>query len=295
MAGGGALVRQPRSPRADDGEDVPAWRAHVAVGGWTPDHARSTLRAFASARETRCGLAVRRTVAPRGRDAASTTYRRAPRDDDGERREISRRGPDGSRAGGYPNPAPGTLRKKQNAKDVTPDGIAATAVMYAFAAWQWLQWPAGTPHPRPGPAHAACVGGSHRADRAGAAGGAHRAPTTSRVSQNISQLFPYISLSPTSRRTRNRRRVRSVPVRSPIQVAAPRPSRVRDRGGARDDVRQAIRVFHAYATRREAVTSSPPSSRPRRRWLGTARASAACYVSAWLLQSRGLRDTARRS
>lgn len=135
----------------------------VAVGGMTkPDHARSTLRMFASARDD----AVRARLVRANRRAA-WTRRRAPtivtaalpRDDDGERRDISRRSPDGSRAGGYPNPVPGTLRKKRIAKDVTRDGIAATAVMYAFAAWQWLQWPAGTPHPSfvPAPFHAACI------------------------------------------------------------------------------------------------------------------------------------------
>ena len=135
----------------------------VAVGGIAkPDHARSTPRMFASARDD----AVRARLVRANRRAA-WTRRRAPtivtaalpRDDDGERREISRRGPDGSRAGGYPNPAPGTLRKKQIAKDVTRDGVAATAVMYAFAAWQWLQWPAVAPHPSlvPAPFHAALV------------------------------------------------------------------------------------------------------------------------------------------
>ena len=135
----------------------------VAVGGITkPDHARSTLRMFASARDdavrARLVRANRRAACPRRR-APTIVVAALPRDDDGERREISRRGPDGSRAGGYPNPAPGTLRKKQIAKDVTRDGIAATAVMYAFAAWQWLQWPAATPHPSfvPAPFHAACI------------------------------------------------------------------------------------------------------------------------------------------
>ena len=31
--------------------------------------------------------------------------------------------------------------------DVARDALAATTVFYAFAAWQWLQWPAAGPSP----------------------------------------------------------------------------------------------------------------------------------------------------
>ena len=280
----------------------------VAVGGMTkPDHARSTLRMFASARDD----AVRARLVRANRRAA-WTRRRAPtivtaalpRDDDGERREISRRGPDGSRAGGYPNPAPGTLRKKQNAKDVTRDGIAATAVMYAFAAWQWLQWPAGTPHPSfvPAPFHAACVAAAAgRADRAGArGGGAPGRQLRSQVSQNISQPSPYISPLP------------YVPSHTEPSADSPRPRPFPlDTGGRfSSEPRSGPEAARAMTSARRFVystfaavnfssaprrfTSSPPSSRPRRRWLGTARGHPRRATSPPGCFNRGdWRDTAR--
>ena len=126
----------------------------VAVGGVsTPD--RSSPRMFASARDDAVRARLVRAnhhraarVPPRGLTIVAAAL---PRDDDDERREISRRRPDGRRDWSglgsiNDHTLPGNLRKIQNAKNEARDGVAATAVMYAFAAWQYLQWPASIPH-----------------------------------------------------------------------------------------------------------------------------------------------------
>ena len=126
----------------------------VAVGGVsTPD--RSSPRMFASARDDAVRARLVRAnhhraarVPPRGITIVAAAL---PRDDDDERREISRRRPDGRRDWSglgsiNDHTLPGNLRKIQNAKNEARDGVAATAVMYAFAAWQYLQWPASIPH-----------------------------------------------------------------------------------------------------------------------------------------------------
>ena len=126
----------------------------VAVGGVsTPD--RSSPRMFASARDDAVRARLVRAnhhraarVPPRGITIVAAAL---PRDDDDERREISRRRPDGRRDWSglgsiSDHTLPGNLRKIQNAKNEARDGVAATAVMYAFAAWQYLQWPASIPH-----------------------------------------------------------------------------------------------------------------------------------------------------
>ena len=126
----------------------------VAVGGVsTPD--RSSPRMFASARDDAVRARLVRAnhhraarVPPRGLTIIAAAL---PRDDDDERREISRRRPDGRRDWSglgsiNDHTLPGNLRKIQNAKNEARDGVAATAVMYAFAAWQYLQWPASIPH-----------------------------------------------------------------------------------------------------------------------------------------------------
>ena len=126
----------------------------VAVGGVsTPD--RSSPRMFASARDDAVRARLVRAnhhraarVPPRGLAIVAAAL---PRDDDDERREISRRRPDGRRDWSglgsiNDHTLPGNLRKIQNAKNEARDGVAATAVMYAFAAWQYLQWPASIPH-----------------------------------------------------------------------------------------------------------------------------------------------------
>ena len=127
----------------------------VAVGGVsTPD--RSSPRMFASARDDAVRARLVRAnhhraarVPPRG--PRTIVAAALPRDDDDERREISRRRPDGRRDWSglgsiNDHTLPGNLRKIQNAKNEARDGVAATAVMYAFAAWQYLQWPASIPH-----------------------------------------------------------------------------------------------------------------------------------------------------
>ena len=126
----------------------------VAVGGVSnPD--RSSPRMFASARDDAVRARLVRAnhhraarVPPRGLTIVAAAL---PRDDDDERREISRRRPDGRRDWSglgsiNDHTLPGNLRKIQNAKNEARDGVAATAVMYAFAAWQYLQWPASIPH-----------------------------------------------------------------------------------------------------------------------------------------------------
>ena len=126
----------------------------VAVGGVsTPD--RSSPRMFASARDDAVRARLVRAnhhraarVPPRGITIVAAAL---PRDDDDERREISRRRPDGRRDWSglgsiNDHTLPGNLRKIQNAKNEARDSVAATAVMYAFAAWQYLQWPASIPH-----------------------------------------------------------------------------------------------------------------------------------------------------
>ena len=126
----------------------------VAVGGVSnPD--RSSPRMFASARDDAVRARLVRAnhhraarVPPRGITIVAAAL---PRDDDDERREISRRRPDGRRDWSglgsiNDHTLPGNLRKIQNAKNEARDGVAATAVMYAFAAWQYLQWPASIPH-----------------------------------------------------------------------------------------------------------------------------------------------------
>ena len=126
----------------------------VAVGGVSnPD--RSSPRMFASARDDAVRARLVRAnhhraarVPPRGITIVAAAL---PRDDDDERREISRRRPDGRRDWSglgsiNDHTLPGNLRKIQNAKNEARDSVAATAVMYAFAAWQYLQWPASIPH-----------------------------------------------------------------------------------------------------------------------------------------------------